>query len=53
MKIQYLTLTFGSESHKMLPGTHTLYHVTYARAKFEVGTSNGLGVDAFTRKYIL
>ena len=27
------------------------HHVTYALAKFEVATSNGLGGDAFTRKY--
>ena len=29
------------------------HHVTYAPANFEVATSNGLGVDAFTRKYII
>ena len=28
-------------------------HVTYAPGKFEVATSNSLGEDAFTRKYIL
>ena len=27
--------------------------MTYSAAKFEVHTSNGLGEDAFTRKYIL
>ena len=27
------------------------HHVTYAPAKFEVAMTNGLGVDAFTRKY--
>ena len=32
---------------------YPLHHVTYAHAKFEVGTSNGLGGDAFTRKYII
>ena len=26
-----------------------LHHVSYAHAKFEVATSNGLGGDAFTR----
>ena len=30
-----------------------LCHVTYAAAKFEVAMSNGLGGDAFTRKYII
>ena len=30
---------------------HPLHHVTYVPAEFEVATSNGLGVDAFTRKY--
>ena len=29
------------------------HHVTYAFAKFEVAISNGLGEDAFTRKYII
>ena len=28
-------------------------HMTYAHAKFEVATSNSLGVDGFTRKYII
>ena len=28
-------------------------HMTYAHAKFEVATPNGLGVDAFTRKYTI
>ena len=29
------------------------HHVTYAPANFVVAMSNGLGEDAFTRKYIL
>ena len=29
------------------------HHVTYAPAKFKVAMSNGLGEDAFTRKYII
>ena len=29
------------------------YHVTLASAEFEVATTNGLGGDAFTRKYII
>ena len=32
---------------------YALHHVTYAHANFEVATSNGLGEDAFTRKYII
>ena len=28
-------------------------YITYAPAKFEVSTSNSLGEDAFTRKYII
>ena len=28
-------------------------HMTYAPAKFEIATSNSLGEDAFTRKYII
>ena len=28
-------------------------HMTFAPAKFEVATSNSLGEDAFTRKYII
>ena len=34
----------------MLP---SLYHVTYSATQFEVATSNGLGGDTFTRKYII
>ena len=32
---------------------YPLHHMTYAPAKFEVAMSNGLGGDAFTRKYII
>ena len=32
---------------------YSLHHVIYAPAKFEFATSNGLGSDAFTRKYII
>ena len=31
---------------------YPLHHVTYAHGKFEVAMTNGLGGDAFTRKYI-
>ena len=30
-----------------------LHHVTYAPVNLEVAMSNGLGEDAFTRKYII
>ena len=30
-----------------------LHHVTYSGMKFEAAMSNGLGGDAFTRKYII
>ena len=33
--------------------TCSLHHETYAPAKFAVATSNSLGGDAFTRKYII
>ena len=29
------------------------HHVTYAPANFEVAMSNGMGEDAFTRRYII
>ena len=32
---------------------YPLHHVTYAPVKFEVNTSNGLGGNTFTRKYII
>ena len=32
---------------------YPLQHVTHAHVKFEVATSNCLGGDAFTRKYII
>ena len=32
---------------------YPLHYVTYSDTKFEVATSNGLGGDAFLRKYIL
>ena len=32
---------------------YPLYHVAYSGTKFEVATSNGIGGNAFTRKYII
>ena len=32
---------------------YPLHHVTYSATKFEVATSNCLGGDTFTRKYII
>ena len=45
-KVHYLTQNVAQ---------HPLHHVTYMYpgTKFEVGTSNGLGGDTFTRKYII
>ena len=47
-----LTLTLRSRSHKMVP-EYPLDYVTYAQEKFGGAASNGLGGDAFTRKYII
>ena len=52
-KVHYLTLTLVSTTHIMLPSTPDPQYVTYAPAKFEAATSNGLGGYAFTRKYII
>ena len=47
-------LTFGLEVKVIQnDAQYPLHYVTYAPAKFEVATSNGLGGDAFTRKYII
>ena len=32
---------------------HPLHHMSYAHAKFKDAMSEGLGGDAFTRKYII
>ena len=32
---------------------YSRHHVTYAPAKFDIATSDCLGEDAFTRKYII
>ena len=45
-------LTLVSRSYIMLSST-LQNHMTYAPAKFKVATSNSLGEDAFTRKYIV
>ena len=53
-KIHYLT--FGLDLGVNVTGNVTqfpLHYVTYAAAKFEVATSNSVGGDAFTRKYII
>ena len=49
-KIHYLTqdLEFGVQVSQNF-SKDPLDHVTYAHAKFEVATSNGLGGDAITR----
>ena len=43
-KIHYLTQNVAQ---------YPLHHVPYTATKFKVGTSNGLEVDKFTRKYII
>ena len=54
MKIQYLTF-----DHDLVlkvtwnVGKYPLHHVTYAAVKCEVAICNGLGGDAFTRKYMI
>ena len=49
-KIQYLTfdLDLGVKV-KQNVAQYPLHHVTYSTTKFKVATSNGLGVDTFTR----
>ena len=47
MKILYLTF-----DKVIRNAQYTLHHLTYTPAKFEVATSNSLGGDVFTRKYI-
>ena len=32
---------------------YPLHHVTYTATKFEIATSNGIGGDTFTCKYII
>ena len=50
MKIQYLTFDLDVTQNV---AQYPLHHVTCSATKFEVATSNGLGGDTFTRKYIL
>ena len=51
-EIPYLTvdLDLGAKVTQYI-AQYPLHHVTYAAAKFEVATSNGLGEYSFTRKY--
>ena len=53
-KIQYLTFDLDL-GEKVLQNVaqYPLHHVTYSATKFEVATSNHLGGDTFTRKYII
>ena len=53
-KIQYLTfdLDLGVKVTQNV-AQYPLHHVTYSATKFEVATSNRLGGDTFTRKYII
>ena len=51
-KMQFLTFTLVAKITCNV-AQYPLHRVTYATTKFEVATSNGLGEDAFTRKYII
>ena len=51
-KKHYLTFDFRVKVTWNIAQYHLL-HVTYASAKFDFATSNGLGGDAFTRKYTI
>ena len=51
-KIHYLTFDLGVKVTQNV-AHYPLHHVTYAATKLEVATSNSLGGDAFTRKYII
>ena len=50
-KIQYFTFDLGVKVTRNV-AQYPLNHVTYLAIKFEVATSNNLGGDTFTRKYI-
>ena len=45
-------LNFGVKVTQNVAQYHP-HHVTNAPANFEVAMSNGMGEDAFTRKYII
>ena len=48
----YLTLTLEIKITQNV-AQYPLHYVNYAPAKFEAATSNSLGADAFTIKYII
>ena len=51
-KIQYLTFDLGVNDTRNV-AQYPLHHVTFSATRFEVATSNRLGGDTFTRKYII
>ena len=51
-EIHYLTFDLGIMITWNV-AKYPLHHLTYAAAKFEAATSNDLGGDAYTRKYII
>ena len=51
-KIHYLTSELGVKV-KQNVAKYPLHRVTYSGTKFDVATSNSLGGDAFTKKYII
>ena len=50
--INYLTFDGKVKVTKNI-ALYPSHHVNFAPVKFEVATSNGLGEDAFTRKYFI
>ena len=51
-EIQYLTFDLGIKVIGNV-AQYPLHYVTYVSTRLEVATSKGLGVDAYTRKYII
>ena len=49
MNVDLLIINLTSGTPSQIPA----FYLTKASTKFEVATSNGLGGDAFTRKYII
>ena len=54
MKIHYLIFDLGiGVKVTRNVAQYPLHYVTYSATKFEIATSNRLGGDTFTRKYII
>ena len=48
----FLTFDLGVKATQNV-AQYPLHHVNYSDTKFEVATSNNVGGDIFTRKYII